>query len=146
MVILESVLLIKDLPEPDFAKVIELNGKIASVDLDDQNSMTMYHFVEESMKVDYRYFKDFTGTYEDLSGVKSERTYCLYVRNIERGVVTDVNRMGEILWKENLYQGHRPRVANGMRTILAKKFYERTAEEIETGRALETLYSINKIK
>ena len=78
--------------------------------------------------------------------MKSEKTYCLYVRNIERGVVTDVNRMGEILWKENLYQGNRPRMANGMRTILAKKFYERTAQEIEAGRALETLYSINKIK
>jgi hypothetical protein len=96
------------------------------------------------MKVDYRYFKDFSGIYEDLTGVKSERTYSLYVRNIERGVVTDVNRMGEILWKENLYQGNRPGKANGMRTIIAKKLYERTALEIEAGRALETLYSINK--
>ena len=128
-----------------FAKVIELNGKIASVDLDDQNSMTMYHFVEESMKVNYRYFKDFSGTYEDLSGAESERTYSLYVRDIDNGIVTDVNRMGEILWKENLYQGNRPRISNGMRTILAKKFYERTAQEIEAGRALDTLYSVNKL-
>jgi aminoglycoside 3-N-acetyltransferase len=129
-----------------FAKVIELNGKIASVDLVDQNSMTMYHFVEESKRVDYRYFKEFNGTYEDSLGVKSERTYSLYVRNIERGVVTNVNRMGEILWKENLYQGNRPGIGNGMRTILAKRFYERTAQEIEAGRALETLYSINKMR
>ena len=126
-----------------FAKIIELNGKIASVDLDDQHSMTMYHFVEESMEVDYRYFKDFTGIYEDLSGVKSERTYSLFVRDVERGIVTDVNRMGEIMWRENLYQGYRPGIKSGMRTIFAKKFYERTAQEIKAGRAYETLYSIN---
>jgi hypothetical protein len=53
--------------------------------------------------------------------------------------------MGEILWKEGLYQGNRPGVANGLRTILAKKFFERTAQEIEAGRALETLYSVNKL-
>jgi aminoglycoside 3-N-acetyltransferase len=128
-----------------FAKVVELNGKIASVDLDDQSSMTMYHFVEESLKVNYRLFKNFEGTYEDSSGVIGKKIYTLYVRNLEKGVVTDVNRMGEILWKENLYQGNRPGQGNGMRTILAKKFYERTVREIVAGRALETLYSINKI-
>jgi aminoglycoside N3'-acetyltransferase len=129
-----------------FAKLIELNGKIASVDLSDQNSMTMYHFAEEAMRVDYRYFKEFSGTYEDLLGIESQKTYSLFVRDLEKGVITDVNPMGEILWTENLYRGNRPGVNNGMRTILAKKFYQRTVQEIQAGRALGTLYSINKVE
>ena len=127
-----------------FAKVLELEGKIASVDLDDQNSMTMYHFVEEKMNVSYRYFKTFHGEYQNLSGETTQEEFLLFVRDLESGVRTDVNRMGEILWREKLYSGNRPGVGNGMRTIKAKDFVERTRREIVEGRALETLYSIQK--
>jgi len=126
-----------------FAKLVELDGKIASIDLDDQNSMTMYHYVEEIMNVDYRYFKTFTGTYQSGIGTCSEESYILFVRDLQKGVVTDVNRMGEILWREGLYKGCRPGVKHGMRTIKANTFVNRTSEEIVEGRALHTLYSIN---
>lgn len=129
----------KDSP---FAKLLELKGKVASIDLDDQNSMTMYHFVEEMLNVNYRYFKNFDGKYEDKNGVTSQVQYELFVRDLEKGVKTDVNRMGEILWEEGLYKGNRPGVNNGMRSIGAEAFFMRTAREINEGRALQTLYSI----
>jgi aminoglycoside 3-N-acetyltransferase len=129
----------KDSP---FAKLLELDGKVASVDLDDQDSMTMYHYVEEMLQVDYRYFKKFHGQYQNMAGEISNEDYTLFVRDIEKGVRTDVNRMGEILWTEGLYLGNRPGVSNGMRSIKAKDFFKRTSKEITEGRALETLYSI----
>lgn len=127
-----------------FAKLVELDGKIASIDLEDQNSMTMYHYVEEMMSVDYRYFKTFTGKYQNEFGTCSEESYKLFVRDLEKGVVTDVNRMGEILWREGLYKGYRPRVKHGMRTIKARALVDRTCKEIVEGRAIHSLYSIRQ--
>jgi aminoglycoside 3-N-acetyltransferase len=129
----------KDSP---FGKLLELDGKIASIDLDDQNSMTTYHFVEEMMEVDYRYFKTFHGEYENQFGVVSSEEYTLFVRNLEKGVKTDVNRMGEILWSEGLYSGNRPGVGNGMRSIEISSLVNRTFKEISEGRAIQTLYTI----
>ena len=130
-------------PDSPFAKLLEMNGKIASVDLDDQNSMTMYHFVEEKLSVDYRYFKTFYGNYENEKGIVSSENYLLFVRDLEKGVLTDVNRMGEILWREGLYLGNRPGVGNGMRVIKAENLVSRTSKEIISGRAIQTLYSIS---
>jgi aminoglycoside 3-N-acetyltransferase len=129
-------------PDSPFAKLLELDGKIASVDLDDQNSMTMYHFVEEKLNVDYRYFKTFSGNYENVNGVVTSESYVLFVRDLEKGVTTDVNRMGEILWREGLYQGNRPREGHGMRVIKAENLVSRTSIEIINGRAIQTLYCI----
>ena len=126
-----------------FAKLREIGGKIAVVDLDDQNSMTFYHHVEEVYGVDYRYHKEFYGEYEDLNGEITERKYSLFVRDLTRGVVTDVNRMGEILWEEGIYAGNRPGIKNGMRTVLAEELFQRTMKEIREGRAEETLFSIS---
>lgn len=130
----------KDSP---FAKLLEMDGKIASIDLDDQNSMTAYHFIEEIMKVDYRYFKTFSGKYENKLGIVSSEKYTLFVRNLEKGVKTNVNRMGEILWSEGLYKGNRPGKGNGMRSIEIKSLVSRTSKEIYEGRAIQTLYSID---
>jgi aminoglycoside N3'-acetyltransferase len=129
-------------PDSPFAKLLEFDGKIASVDLDDQHSMTMYHFVEEKIGVDYRYFKTFSGGYQDLNGVTTSEDYVLYVRDLESGVVTNVNRMGEILWSEGLYIGNRPGIGNGLRTIQAESLVNRTSKEIIQGRAIQTLFSI----
>ena len=130
-------------PDSPFAKLLEMDGKIASVDLDDQNSMTMYHFVEEKLKVNYRYFKTFNGNYENQKGIVSSENYLLFVRDLEKGVLTDVNRMGEILWREGLYMGNRPGVGNGLRVIKAENLVSRTSKEIISGRAIQTLYSVS---
>ena len=87
----------KDSP---FGLLHKHNGKIASLDLDDQGCMTFYHYVEESLAVDYRYFKNFKGKYIDSNGKESLRTYKLYVRDLKKNVVTSVNPVGKMLWKK----------------------------------------------
>lgn len=133
-------------PDSPFAIIKRLKGKIGIIGLSDQHSMTSYHFVEESNLVDYRYFKDFDGRYIDESGEESERTYSLYVRNLERGVLTDVNRMMDHLWKEGLYKGEHHEQGFGMRTIDFQSFYDETDRIIKSGQAIQYLYSIKEDK
>ena len=125
-----------------FGILRDLNGTIAVLDLDDQNSMTFYHHVEEVKRVPYRYFKEFTGTYTGLDGIPAQRTYTLFVRDIDRGVVTDVNTAGEMIWERGLYRGDRPGTGSGLRTIRARAMFDFVASLIDTGRALGTLYCV----
>ena len=69
-----------------FGILKNMYGKIASLDLEDQDSMTFYHHVEEVKGVDYRYFKYFSGKYTDSNGLTKEKSYKLYVRDIDRGI------------------------------------------------------------
>ncbi|WP_429082679.1 AAC(3) family N-acetyltransferase [Aeromonas veronii] len=128
--------------ESPFGILKRLDGKIASLDLEDQNSMTFYHHVEEVNRVDYRYFKSFTADYTDSSGETNKKTYSLYVRDIERGVMTDVNPAGELMWQAGLYKGNRPKEGAGLRVIAAKDMFNFVDNLIQSGKALGTLYSI----
>lgn len=127
----------KDSP---FAKLMELNGKIGILDLQENDSMTFYHFVEEACGISYRYLKAFTGDYTDRSGVTSRRTYMINVRDIERGVETAVNPAGEILWEAGAYVGDRPGVGSGLRVVEASSVFKITEEIIRSGKAEGTLY------
>jgi len=127
-----------------FGVLKKLNGKIGSLDLDDQNSMTFYHHVEEVKRVDYRYFKSFTGQYTDVLGDTKNKTYELYVRDVERGVLTDVNPAGALMWSAGLYQGFRPREGSGLRLVNSRKMFDFVEDLIESGKALGTLYSIGE--
>jgi aminoglycoside 3-N-acetyltransferase len=125
-----------------FAILRELDGKVAALDLEDFDSMTIYHHVEELKQVPYRYFKDFSGEYTDAEGRTSVRGYRIFVRDIEHGVVTNVNPAGELLWAAGLYRGFRPGVETGLRTIKANEMFDFVAGIIDQGRALDTLYSV----
>ncbi|RLD04761.1 MAG: hypothetical protein DRI56_10680 [Chloroflexota bacterium] len=127
-----------------FAILRELNGKIGIIDLSDLHSMTFYHHIEEMHEVPYRYHKNFTGEYTDANGTTTERTYGLFVRDIEKGVLTDVNPMGEVLWEKGLYSGDRPKEGTGLRVIAANDMYAAVSEIIKAGRAEELLYSIKR--
>lgn len=129
-----------------FGVLKRLNGKIGSLDLEDQNSMTFYHHVEEINRVDYRYFKTFSGDYTELSGKTKNKKYDLYVRDIERGVMTDVNPAGELLWEAGLYSGFRPKDGPGLRLINAQAMFNFVERIIDTGKALGTLYLIGDSK
>ncbi|NOZ33894.1 MAG: AAC(3) family N-acetyltransferase [Chlorobi bacterium] len=131
----------KDSP---FAKIKELNGKIAIIGLSDQRSMTSYHFVEEQKQVEYRYYKEFTGDYFDKTGNKNKKTYALYVRNLEKGITTDVNRMMDYLWENGFYKGDKFDEGLGMRTIKFNDFYNEVEKKIEEGNAINFIYSIKK--
>jgi aminoglycoside 3-N-acetyltransferase len=127
-----------------FGVLKRLNGKIGSLDLDDQNSMTFYHHVEEAKRVDYRYFKSFTGQYTDSLGDTKNKTYELYVRDIDRGVLTDVNPAGALMWSAGLYKGFRPGEGSGLRLINSRSMFDFVEDLIESGRALGTLYSVGE--
>ena len=123
-----------------FGLIHKLNGKISSLDLDDQNSMTFYHYVEESLRVDYRYFKKFEGTYTDKFGNEDMRKFKLYVRDTERNVLTHVNPAGELMWKNGMYCGNRPKEKSGLRTVEAKIMYDFVADLIKNGSAEGNLF------
>lgn len=126
-----------------FGLLRRLNGKVLILDLEDQNSMTMYHHVEEVVGVDYRYLKSFAAPYRDASDKVEQRTYELFVRNEQKGVQTDVNRAGELLWQRGLYRGHRPLNSFGTRVIACRDFFSVVKEIIEQGLAKNYLYSID---
>ncbi len=123
-----------------FGILRELDGKIAVLDLPDQDSMTFYHHIEEMHQVPYRYFKEFSGAYTDARRVTTQKTYSLFVRDLEKGVLTYVNPMGELLWSNNLYTGDRPNKGNGLRVISARRMYDFVSKIIESGQAYGLLY------
>ncbi len=125
-----------------FGILHKAGGKIAVLDLPDQNSVTFYHYVEESMSVDYRFHKQFSGEYRDFDGNARNRTYGLFVRKIDQGVVTQVDPMGEILWAKALYSGERPGNGSGLRVIDSSKLYDEVAGVIAQGKAKGLLYEI----
>jgi aminoglycoside 3-N-acetyltransferase len=125
-----------------FGLLRRLEGRISALDLDEHDSMTFYHHVEEVRRVPYRYFKDFTGTYIDGDGTVETRTYTLYVRDLERGVVGLGNPAAEMMWAQGLYHGERPGVGAGLRTVTAVQMYDFLSGLIDDGRALGTMYGI----
>ncbi len=128
-----------------FALIHQAGGKVAVLDLDDQHSITFYHYVEQCLNVPYRYKKPFTGQHIDLDGVERTLTFEMLVRDRDAGVVTDVNPMGELLWQRGFYRGSRPGEGSGLRTIAATDLFDATAEVISQERALGMLYRIEKM-
>ena len=59
------------------------NAKAFVVGLEGLKSVSFYHYVEEMLKVDYRYYKDFTAPYTDSDGKTEDRTYSMYVRDLD---------------------------------------------------------------
>ena len=129
----------KDSP---FGIIHELNGKIAVLDLPDQNSMTFYHYVEEACNVSYRYHKTFTAPYKMVDGTFQNQTFGLFVRNLEMGVQTNVNSMEKLLWKKKLFQGSPPNTGSGLRVINAEDLFNETMNVIKNGNARGLLYEI----
>jgi aminoglycoside 3-N-acetyltransferase len=127
-----------------FGLLRELDGKVAILNIDEQGSMTFYHHVEEMCQVNYRYFKEFTGQYIDATGVSSTRTYSIYVRDLERGVLTFLNPLGELLWQQGIYSGDRPNQGTGLRVTKAKEVFSFVSSIISENRALGHLYSLEK--
>jgi len=124
-----------------FELIKRIDGKIAVLNLLDQNSMTFYHHVEQLMNVPYRYHKEFTNDYTDANGITSKRSYSIFVRDTAAGVRTDVNAMGELLWKKGIYQGDRPDSGSGLRVARAQDLFNATADIIQAGKAEGLLFN-----
>jgi len=131
-------------PDSPFAVLRALGGKIGVLDLPDQHSMTFYHHVEEARSVPWRYHKRFEGDWIGLDGARSRRSFGLFVRDLERGVTTHVDPMGEVLWGRGFYRGDRPGQGTGLRTIDAGALFEVVAAVIDEGAAEGLLYRIEQ--
>lgn len=66
-----------------FAYMHHNNGKCLLVNIGPHEGFTFNHYVEETIRVPYRYFKDFKGEYVDAKGNSSERVYTMYVRDLD---------------------------------------------------------------
>lgn len=82
-------------------------AKMLMIDVEYQNSFTFVHYVEERKKVKYRYMKEFIGDYTDCLNNKEQKTYSMYVRDIEKGVCTAISEIGLDIDKENKYKNQK---------------------------------------
>tara|TARA_B100001059_G_scaffold236798_1_gene290526 strand:+ start:8152 stop:8934 length:783 start_codon:yes stop_codon:yes gene_type:complete len=125
-----------------FSELTKMNGKILVINLPEQHSMTFYHFVEEYMKVDYRFMKSFTSFYTGSDENRRRETFQIYVRRLDLGVETSVERMKDFLEKNDHY-----RVVSGpgninLRVINSITLFEQTKQIIQDGLASQYLYRI----
>ncbi len=74
------------------------NAKMIIVNLPLQDSFTFVHYVEECLKVDYRFNKSFEALYTDEKGFAKLKTYDMFVR--KDGILTDVNGLESLFIKE----------------------------------------------
>ena len=65
-----------------FAYLHKNNAIELDLNVDALRSMTFKHYVEQSVKVPYRYPKYFLGQYKDENGVTETRAYSMYVRDL----------------------------------------------------------------
>lgn len=129
-------------PDSPFALLRKLDGKIGVLNLSDQNSMTFYHHVEEENDVPYRYHKEFTAPYIDIEGNRSDATYSIFVRDLEKGILTHVDPAGEKLWAANIFKGDKPNEGAGLRTASAREVFDFVSDLINRDQALNNLYKI----
>jgi aminoglycoside 3-N-acetyltransferase len=80
-----------------FGELRRRNGKILIINLPFAHSMTFFHHVEEMVGCDYRYMKSFTGEVIDNKCKSESKTYTMWVRDVDRGVITTVEPMGRRL-------------------------------------------------
>ena len=128
----------KDSP---FQVLKDLNGKIAILDLSEQKSMTFYHHIEELNNVEWRYHKIFEGIYEDFENKKTKKKYSIFVRDLNKGIITCVNPAGELLWSQGLYQGAKPNTGSGLRVVNTNQMFEFISKIIIKNEALGILYN-----
>lgn len=66
-----------------FEDLYKWNSKVLVIGLPALKGLTYIHHVEQSVGVPYRYNKGFTGMYIDSEGHKREKTYYMYVRDLD---------------------------------------------------------------
>ena len=109
---------------------IEKKGKIMVIGLKFSNSLAFFHHVEEMQKVDYRFPKEFHGEIIDYNNERKKGKVTLYVRNLEMGTLTDVDKMGVILENENIVKVQK--IGNSLVKLMdAKEVYARTVQEMK---------------
>lgn len=124
-----------------FGKLRDLDGKIMVIGLSYTNSMTFFHHIEQMEGVDYRFLKQFTGQVTDWDGTTKTDTFEMLVRDIDKGVITEVNPMGELMEQEGVITVHKIGEAD-VKFMKANEVYAFTVREMK--RDPHLLYRIEK--
>lgn len=113
-----------------FAYLRDVKAKNLFIDVSYQDSFTFAHYVEEwEGKVPYRYGKNFTAGYIDEHGVEEERTYSMFVRDLDRNVQVTINPMEEQFREAEAVQEYRINEVN-FRLLDLCKAYELMKRDI----------------
>ena len=123
-----------------FGKLRDIDGKIMIVGLSYTNSMTFFHHVEEMEGVDYRFMKAFSGFVTDENGKTYEDTFRMLVRDLEKGVITEVDPMGALMEDSGIVSIREIGDAT-VKLMKANDVYEFTAREMRRNPKL--LYTIS---
>jgi len=124
-----------------FGKLRDLDGKIMVIGLSYTNSMTFFHHIEQMEGVDYRFLKQFAGEVTDWDGTTKTDTFEMLVRDIDKGVITEVNPMGELMENEGVIKTGQIGDA-AVKLMKANEVYAFTAREMRRDPYL--LYYIKK--
>lgn len=124
-----------------FGRLRDLDGKIMVVGLSYTNSMTFFHHIEQMEGVDYRFLKQFTGEVTDETGNTYTDTFEMLVRDIDKGVITEVDPMGYLMEEKGIIEVRRIGEAD-VKLMRAIEVYEFTAREMR--RDPHLLYYIRK--
>ena len=124
-----------------FGKLRDLDGKIMVIGLSYTNSMTFFHHIEQMEGVDYRFLKQFTGKVTDENGNTYTDTFEMLVRDIDKGVITEVDPMGKLMEEAGIIKIRRIGEAD-VKLMKANEVYEFTAREMKRDPYL--LYYIDK--
>lgn len=121
----------KDSP---FAYLHSNNGKNLLVNVSLEKCFTFTHYVEECIRVPYRYFKDFRGSYTDCNGNVSDRVYTMFVRDLDiesKQVTPDdcLDKAGAAV--TDIYDG------NSLKLVFLDKAYPCIVENYKHGNANE---------
>lgn len=84
------------------------NSKYFSIGIDIKDSgFTPGHYIEEKVRVSYRYFKDFTGKYIDKNKTEKIVKYKFYVKDRSKSVRTGISvKFDKLLIEINAYAKH----------------------------------------
>ncbi len=124
-----------------FGKLRDLDGKIMVIGLSYNNSMTFFHHIEQMEGVDYRFLKQFTGEVTDWDGTTKVDTFEMLVRDIDKGVKTMVDPMGELMEKAGVIKPKKIGEAD-VKLMKANDVYAFTVREMRRDPYL--LYYIKK--
>ena len=105
------------------------------------NSMTFFHHIEQMEGVDYRFLKQFTGEVTDENGNTYTDTFEMLVRDTDKGVITEVDPMGQLMEKAEIVKVSKIGEAE-VKLMKANEVYEFTAREMK--RDPHLLYYIEK--
>ena len=127
-----------------FGYLIKSNGKNLFIDLDYKEALTYVHVAEETVKVNYRYLKKFTGSYFDINNKRKKKSFLMYVRKRKMAESTLIHKKFDNILKKNKalkiikFKGHKFSI------IDLKKTYQLMVHDIKKKGGMVYPILINK--